>query len=164
QVEYGTFAGELSGADLARLTGSLPVNGARTDILGALEAAAAPGGGARPLSGALLISDGADNEHLAHGIEGPEARRLAALALPVTALAVGEKGLKDLAVAGLKIDDFAFVRNPLSLEVTLRGQGFSSPESDGIPVVLTRAGRVIASQNASLGKDGSASVKFTFTP
>jgi uncharacterized membrane protein len=112
----------------------------------------------------LLISDGADNEKLSRGVEGPEAKKLKALGVPVTTLAVGERGLKDLAVSGLKIDDFAFVRNPLTLEVTLRGQGIASPESEGIPVVLTREGRVVGSQSATLGKDGTATVKFTFTP
>jgi uncharacterized membrane protein len=164
QVEYGTFASELAGSDLSRLTTSPPTNGAHTDILGALESAAEPSSSSRPLSAVLLISDGADNEKLSHGIAGPEAKKLKALGVPVTTLAVGENGLKDLAVSGLKIDDFAFVRNPLSLEVTLRGQGFVPPESEGIPVVLTREGRVLGSQTASLGKDGTATVKFTFTP
>jgi uncharacterized membrane protein len=164
QIEYATFAGELEGSDLSRLTDAPPTNGAHTDILGALENAAKPGSSGRPLSAVLLISDGADNEKLSHGVEGPEARKLRDLGVPVTAMAVGESGLKDLAVSSLKIDDFAFVRNPLSLEATLKAQGFTSPEADGIPVVLTRAGRIIGSQNASLGKDGTAKVKFTFTP
>jgi uncharacterized membrane protein len=164
QVEYATFAGELSGADLPRLITSPPTNGTHTDILSALEGAAEPQSGSRPLSAVLLISDGADNEKLAHGVERPEAKKLQALGVPVTTLSVGEAGLKDLAVSGLKIDDFAFVRNPLSLEVSLKSQGFSSPESDGIPVVLTRAGRVVASQKVSLGKDGAATAKFQFTP
>ena len=164
QVEYATFAAEVAGSDFSRLTSAPPTSGARTDILGTLESAAEPSSSSRPLSAVVLISDGADNEKLARGIEGAEAKKLAELGVPVTTLAVGEKGLKDLAVSDLKIDDFAFVRNPLALEVTLRGQGFSSPESDGIPVVLTREGRVIGSQPATLGKDGKATVKFIFTP
>ncbi len=164
QVEYATFAGELQATDLARLTTAPPTNGAHTDILGALESAADPGGSSRPLSAVLLISDGADNEKLAKGVERSEAKKLQALGVPVNTLTVGEGGLKDLAVSGLKIDDFAFVRNPLSLEVTLKSLGFTSPEADGIPVVLTREGRVVASQKVSLGKDGSATIKFQFTP
>jgi uncharacterized membrane protein len=164
QVEYGIFAAELAGSDLAQLTGTPPASGAHTDILGALEAAVRLGANARPLSAILLISDGTDNEKLAHGVDGPEARKLRDLGVPVTAMAVGERGLKDLAVSELKIDDFAFVRNPLSLEVTIHGQGLSPAESEGIPVVLTRQGHVIGSQTASLGKDGKATVRFTFTP
>ena len=162
QLEVMGFAGELTPLDLGGLAQAAAPNGSHTDLLGALKGAAQGSGGvSRALAGVLLISDGADNVQLARGVGAPEKAQLEALGAPVNTLSVGRPGLKDLAVAALQVDDFAFVRNPLSLEVTLHHQGFG-PQP--VPVTLTRAGRVITSQTVNLDSSGSTKLHLTFTP
>lgn len=160
QLEVVGFAAESEPLDLGRLA-TAPPSGSHTDLLGALKAAAAGSGQNRPLAGVLLISDGADNAQMAHGIGSGEEAQLRALGAPVNTLLVGEAGLKDLAVAALQVDDFAFVRNPLSVEVTLSSQGFGR---ERVPVTLTRAGRVVAAQTVTLDEAGTAKARLTFTP
>ena len=78
------------------------------------------GGSSRRLAGALVVSDGADNAALAEGL-GPEARaELRALGVPVNAVAVGRSAPRDLAVERVAVDEFAFVRNTVTVEATLR--------------------------------------------
>jgi len=162
QLEVMGFAGEVGTLELAGLGQAPAPNGPRTDLLGALKTAASTNSNlTRALAGVLLISDGADNVQLSRGVGPQEKAQLEALGAPVNTLAVGQGGLKDLAVAALQVDDFAFVRNPLSLEVTLRYQGIG-PQP--VPVVLTRAGRVIASQTVNLDGSGVTKARLTFTP
>ncbi len=162
QLETLGFAGEVGAIDLASLGQAPPPSGPRTDLLGALKTATSTSSSLnRALAGVLLISDGADNAQLSRGVGAQEKAQLEALGAPVNTLAVGKGGLRDLAVAALQVDDFAFVRNPLSLEVTLRHQGI---EPQPVPVTLTRGGRVIASQTVKLDASGVTKVRLTFTP
>ena len=176
QIELWGFSGgntsgdgpgsELEPIDLSRLALSpkpRELSGARTDLLGALRTVESGGNKSHALAGILLISDGADNAQLQHpgDLEGNEKAQLKGLGVPVNTLAVGQEGLKDLAVASLQVDDFAFVRNPLTLEVTLRSEGFGRED---VPVTLTRAGRVVASQTVTLNVSGTTTLNLTFTP
>ena len=135
----------------------------RTDLLGALQAAASGAGGStRKLAGALVVSDGADNARLADGL-GPEARaEVRALGVPVNAVAVGRAAPRDLAIERLAVDDFAFVRNTVTVEATLRARGFADEE---VRVVLRREGAVVASSTVRLerGKD-RYTVPLSFAP
>ncbi len=183
QVEYFGFAGDLSSIDPATLTSpatqaiadpagapSAPPDPSldHTDLVPALEEAARSGAG-RPLAGIVLISDGADNGRLAaalqHGSSSPEAKallaRLKALGAPVYALDPAAGALKDLAVSAVKVDDFAFVRNPMTVEAKLTEQGYRKLE---VPVTLERDGQVVTSAEASLTDGGSATVKLKFVP
>ena len=159
RVEYATFDKELSATDLARLAQGPSPLGSRTDLLGALSGVAR---GSRKLAAALVISDGADNVALAGGLGPREEAALRALGVPVSTVLVGEAGLRDLAVAAVRVDDFAFVRNTVTAEVTLTSQGFSG---ERVPVTLTREGRVVAMQTVEL-RPGRQSypLKFKFMP
>jgi uncharacterized membrane protein len=162
QLEVMGFAGEAAPIDLASLGQAASPAGTRTDLLGALKGGVQTGPSiTRALAGALVISDGADNGQLQHGVGAHERVQLEALGAPVNTLAVGQGGLKDLAVSSLQVDDFAFVRNPLSLEVTLHQRGFAGR---AVPVVLTRGGHVVASQSVTLDESGTSKVRLTFTP
>jgi uncharacterized membrane protein len=162
QLEVSSFAEETEPLDLDRLAVSQPASGKRTDILGALQGAARGAGTeTRALAGVLVISDGADNLQLARGVQAAETEQLEALHAPVNTLAVGAPGVKDLAVSALQVDDFAFVRNPMALEVTLRNQGFAG---ERVPVTLMRGNQVAASQTATLESSGVTKVRLTFTP
>jgi uncharacterized membrane protein len=75
---------------------------------------------------------------------------------------VGKEALKDLAVERVKVDDFAFVRNSITVEVEVHGRGFSGQD---VPVVLKQEGKVVASKSVRFeSSDDVRPVGFTFTP
>ncbi len=140
-----------------------PAKGTRTDLLGALRALRATDtGGSRKLSGVLLFSDGADNAELQEGVSPRVKAELAALGFPISTVPVGDPSLLDLALENLKVDDFAFVRNAVAVEVELRVRGL--PGRD-VPVTLEREGQVLGTKNIHVaGADETTTVSFTFTP
>jgi uncharacterized membrane protein len=141
-----------------------PPRAGRTDILSALRSvkAGGQGTGQKRLSGVLLFSDGADNQDLAAGVVGRTKSALAELEVPVSTFAVGQEGLRDVAIEGIKADDFAFVRNSLTVEVDVRGRGYKGQER---AVVLSREGQIIATKMVKLKTaDDLQSLSFTFTP
>ena len=161
-IEWHTFERDLAPADPSSLARGVPARGGRTDLLGALKAAAAGGGAGRKLAGAVLISDGADNAALAEGLTPPARAELRALGVPVTAVAVGAGSPKDLAVERVAVDDFAFVRNTVTVEVGLAARGFGREE---VPIVLRREGAVVARATVKLepGKE-RYTVPLSFAP
>jgi uncharacterized membrane protein len=171
QVDVYTFDKELQPADPAKLAGASAAGtqainalaqGPSTDLLGALSGAASGGAGGRPLAGLVVASDGADNADLAEGISPTAAHELAALGAPVFALPVGGAALKDLAIERVRVDDFAFVRNQLSVDVTVTARGFAEQD---VPVVIKREGQVVAMKTIRL-KPGQTryDVKLQFVP
>jgi uncharacterized membrane protein len=162
-LEWYGFGDEVTPTDAAEATRGLAPRAGRTDLLGALRAAASGAGGStRKLAGVLVVSDGADNARLADGL-GPEARaEVRALGVPVNAVAVGKSAPRDLAVERVAVDDFAFVRNTLTVEATLRARGI---EDQDVKVVLRREGAVVASTTVHLerGKE-RYTVPLSFAP
>lgn len=162
-VEWWAFGGDVAPADPAEVVKGLAPRAGATDVLGAIKAVASGAGGStRRLAGALVVSDGADNAALAEGL-GPEARAaLRALGVPVNAVAVGREAPRDLAVERLAVDDFAFVRNTVTVEVTLRARGLADED---VHLVLRREGAVVASATVRLerGRD-RYTVPLSFAP
>ncbi|NOJ94866.1 theronine dehydrogenase [Corallococcus coralloides] len=152
---------EISPVTAAQLAQE-PARAGTTDLLAALRSAASGGQGSRKLSGVLLFSDGADNTELKAGAVGRARAALTDLGVPVSTFLVGQEALKDLSVEGLKVDDFAFVRNSLTVEVEIHGRGFSGQD---IPVVLSQEGKTVASKLVKMTTgDDVKPVSFTFTP
>lgn len=152
-LEWYAFGGELAPADPAALARGIAPHDGRTDLLGAIRAAAAgPGGASRKLAGVLVVSDGADNAALQEGLTPAARAEVRSLGVPVNAVAVGRGAPRDLAVERVAVDDFAFVRNTATAEATIRARGFSDEE---VKVVLRREGAVVASRTIKLepGKD-----------
>ncbi|HUB09636.1 MAG TPA: glutamine amidotransferase [Myxococcales bacterium] len=149
RVEYYTFGADTASADLQRLATAATPTGARTDILGALQSAFEGSGASagRKVAAALVVSDGTDNVGLAAGVGPHEKAALERLGAPVSTVLVGEGGLRDLSIAAVKVDDFAFVRNSVTAEVQVASQGFSG---ESVPVTLTREGRVVGTQQITL--------------
>jgi hypothetical protein len=160
--EVQGFDPELAPVSAEQLAAQ-PPRGPRTDLLGALRAVrASDTGGARALAGVLLFSDGADNADLAQGLGGGPKAVLQALGVPVSTVAVGKGGLKDLSVDAVKADEFAFVRNSLTAEVELHGRGF---RGQSVPVVLRREGQVVGTRQVEFSTDDDVkTVSFTFNP
>jgi len=162
-LEWSTFGQELSPLDPAELArGPLPSKAGRTDLLGALEAAAAGNGSSRKLAGVLVVSDGADNADLADGLTPAAKARLEALGVPVNTVSTGRGAPRDLAIERVAVDDFAFVRNTLTAEVTLRARGFGAED---VKLVLRREGAVVATASVKLepGRD-RYTVPLAFAP
>ncbi len=161
-VELYAFDKDLQALDPARLQ-ELSPKGPVTDLAGAIRQAAAGGGAAagRKLSGVVLISDGADNAELAAGLTPKVKGMIQELKVPISTLAIGSAGLKDLAIERVAVDDFAFVRNTVEVTATFGVHGFSPTE---IPVVLKREGRIVVSRVLKVQGDGSYPVSFSFAP
>jgi uncharacterized membrane protein len=162
-LEWYAFSGEVAPLDPSRGAEGLAPRGDRTDLLGALRSVASgAAGSSRRLAGALVISDGADNAALADGV-GPDAREeLRALGAPVNVVAVGRDAPRDLAIERVAVDDFAFVRNTVTVEATFRARGFGREE---VQVVLRREGTPVASARLRLepGRDRYV-VPLSFAP
>src|SRR3954451_18008865 len=110
----------------------------------------------------FLASDGADTAELSQGVSPAAAAELRKLNAPVFALPVGAQALKDLAVEKVAVDDFAFVRNQVTVDVILTARGFSATD---VPVVLRREGQVVAQQTVHISGDQSRyEVKLSFVP
>ncbi|QSQ13421.1 glutamine amidotransferase [Myxococcus landrumensis] len=160
-VELHGFDPELTPVTAASLVKE-PPRGGTTDLLSALRSVAGAGQGARKLSGVLLLSDGTDNAELKAGAVGRARAALVDLGVPVSTFTVGQEALKDLSIEGLKVDDFAFVRNSLTVEAEIHGRGFRGQD---IPVVLRQEGKTVASKTVRLEtSDDVKPVSFTFTP
>jgi len=160
-VELYGASPELSPVSLQALRDQ-PPTGSRTDLLASLGAVRAASSVVRPLAGVLLLSDGADHAALAQGFEGATRASLEALKVPVTTVAVGEEALQDLSLEAVRVDDFAFVRSTVALEVDLRARGF---KGETVSVVLRREGQVVATQVVKVaGDDALVPVRFSFTP
>jgi uncharacterized membrane protein len=162
-LEWYAFGEDVAPTDADEATGGLAPRGARTDLLGALQAAASGAGGStRKLAGALLVSDGADNARLAEGLQADARAEVRALGFPVNAVAVGRGAPRDLAIERLAVDDFAFVRSTVTVEATIRARGFADEE---VRLVLRREGSVVASATVRLerGRD-RYTVPLSFAP
>ena len=116
----------------------------------------------RDLGAVILVSDGIDTGRIGRGpLDSDTRKTLAALAAPVHTVLVGESELRDLSVAAVLADDFAFVRTPVKLEAILRHNGLGGRV---VEVSLLRDGRVIAAKPARLRKDApQEKVVFDFT-
>jgi uncharacterized membrane protein len=158
-IDWLDLDGPLSPAALKN-----PPTGESTDLLRALETARNAGGG-KPLAGVVLLSDGADNA----GLEGTPRGQLSAqavdrlshLGVPVNTVAVGGEGFRDIGIADVRSDEFAFVHNTFEIEVALESVGF---EGVTLPVTLKRDGEVVTSQSVLLGKDGAAKLTVKSKP
>jgi uncharacterized membrane protein len=117
----------------------------------------------RDLAAVVLLSDGIDTGRISSGpLDADTLRTLEALAAPVHTVLIGEPELRDLSVAAVLADDFAFVRTEVKLEAILRHSGLAGRV---VEVTLLRDGRPIAAKAVPLGKDSArASVIFELTP
>ncbi len=138
-LDWRGFDAQATPTDGGAAARGLPADGSRTDLLGALQAAAA--GPGRKLAGALLLSDGADNAALQGGLTPAARAELRALGVPVNTVAAGREPPRDLAVERVAAEEFAFVRSSVTVEATLRAHGL---DPGPITVVLRREGAVVA--------------------
>jgi uncharacterized membrane protein len=149
----------VTASDPATLGAAARADGGTTDLLGALTSAA-QGGSGRPLAGALVVSDGADHGALAAGLSPAARDKLRALGAPVTTVVTGGDAPRDLAIERVAVDEFAFVRNTVTVEATLAARGY---DGERVTVALRRDGATLTQRPAVL-KDGRATVRLSYAP
>jgi len=153
---------KLASAPDLRAAGDLLAQGPATDLVGGLTGASSAGTGGRPLAGVILASDGADNAELAEGMTGAAASELGKLRAPVFALPIGAQAVKDLAIEKVVVDDFAFVRSQLTIDVTVTARGFPSTD---VPLVVRREGQIVAQKTIRVGGGNErVQAKLAFVP
>jgi uncharacterized membrane protein len=117
----------------------------------------------RDLGGVVIVSDGIDNGRVGRGpLDGETRRTLEALGAPVHTVLIGEPSLRDLSVATVLADDFAFVRTPLKLEAVFHATGLANRQ---IEVTLSRDGRLQDVRSLHIeDNDSEQKVSFDWTP
>ena len=108
----------------------------------------------RDLGAVVVISDGIDTGRIGEGpLDADDAhRRWRRWARPIHTVGLGEKSLRDLSVAAVLADQFAFVRTPASIEAVIRQTGLPDRQ---VEVTLERDGRPVATRSVVLRGDRS---------
>ena len=107
----------------------------------------------RDLGAVVVISDGIDTGRIGEGpLDAATRTAIDALGAPVHTVGLGEKSLRDLSVAAVLADQFAFVRTPASIEAVIRQTGLPDRQ---VEVTLERDGRPIATRSVVLRGDRS---------
>ena len=114
------------------------------------------------LAGILLLSDGAATGALDEG-DGDGALRdfLRSLDTRVHTVWTARRGLKDVATAGVRADELAFVRTVVRIEATLRATGYGARR---VMVTLSSDGKPLRQKSVEIPADGEATVSFEVTP
>ncbi len=112
----------------------------------------------RDVGAVILYSDGADSE----GLTREEAERLAQqVEAPIHTIGFSRRdSAKDLAIRRVRVDDFAFVHNTVTMDVEVEARGLRFSQ---VPVTLRRDGAVLQTQDVEL-EDGVGRVTFEFKP
>ena len=131
-------------------------------------------GAGLPLGAVVVVSDGADTTGLSPSLTTELRERLTRLGkddggtvtAPLHTITVGaDSGFKDIVLERAIADEFAFVRNPVTVEVVLRQRGFAGT---ALPLTLAEDGVVVARADVTLAANSSATgeqrATFTFTP
>jgi len=141
-----SFNEELASTSAADLLQHERPTGPSTRILEALQSVSElfP---RRELGGVVIVSDGSDagllsgRVHVGEDLDAETQRFVENLGVPIHSLAIGESDeVRDLAIQQVLVDDFAFVRNRVAIEVVVRALGLS-PQV--LPVTLRREGEVL---------------------
>lgn len=169
QLELYSFTDRLQlHPDLTGLSSVLPM-GDESDIGAALQQLSREG---RDLSlgGVVVLSDGIDRGPLRrlwrNGGEDPDAtlrQALRPLDLPIHTVSIfSDSTFVDVAIDDLSYNEFAFLRQPTTVRVSLRASGL---EGRATPVQLTQGSRVLSVQNVTLPADGQlVQVDFSLNP
>ncbi len=117
----------------------------------------------RDLGAVVLISDGIDTGRIGEGpLDATTRNTVQALAAPIHTVGVGESSLRDVSVAAVLADEFAFVRTPVTVEAVIRQHGLPDRQ---IELTLSRDGRPIATRSVILKGDHSEErVSFDWLP
>jgi uncharacterized membrane protein len=160
-VELFGFGESLMPLTLASLREETP-KAEHTDLLAGLKALSQATQGSKPLLGVVLVSDGADNTRLRHGMNAQAAEFLKNVQVPVSTVLVGEENLVDLAVERIQADGFAFVRSKLQVDASVRLRGLQGRK---LTLALKSEGQALASKEIQTAlEDELQTVSFEIVP
>jgi uncharacterized membrane protein len=160
QVDWFSFSDHARPvADAA----AIKATGDASRVVAALEDVAAR---FRPeeLAAVVVVSDGADNGVLGESVPGGEipagAQAVASrLGAPIHTVFTGPNDPpRDVAITEVAYDDFAFVRNAVSIEATVTVHGY---DNLALPVTLKRGTHILGSKSLQL-RDGKKRYDFEF--
>lgn len=159
QLDVYTFSDAVASASLDRVATTEPT-GSSTLVRKALEAVRARYDG-RDLAGVVLISDGAGTGDFdADRGDGALLDFLRSLDTRVHTVWAARPGLRDVAVARVLADEFAFVRTVVRLEAVIRSTGYGPRR---VTVSLSSDGEVVRQKQVDL-TPGDNTVVFEVTP
>jgi hypothetical protein len=165
RVDVFGFAEALETSTLEAVARAEP-DGRATNMYHALDQVRARYDGA-DLAGVILISDGVATGGLAGGAGAGALRDfLKSLDTRVHTVWTGKSGLRDVAVARVLADEFAFARTVVRVEAVIRATGYPQRR---IPVTLSGDGQVMRQKWVDVGppngeNDSEVPVVFEFTP
>ncbi len=159
-VDFYTFSDVVAAIEPAAV-GQTRNEGDATLIRKALETVRGRYEG-KDLAGVVLISDGAGTDpEPASGDDGTTRDFLRSLETRVHAIWAARPGLRDIAVARVLADEFAFVRTVVRLEAVLRSTGYGPQR---IQVTLKSDGQALRQKWVELPAEGETTVAFEVTP
>jgi uncharacterized membrane protein len=134
----------------------LQTGGQSTDIVGSLAAVLEENRAAPPV-GIVLLSDGVH-----HG-SGTGLEFLRQAGVPVVAVGLGTSATyRDIRIAAVQAPTLTFLHYPAEVNATLQAWGY---RGERLPVVLKRAGQVVATQTVQVNADVfQQQVQFEVTP
>jgi uncharacterized membrane protein len=159
QLDFYTFSDVVAAIGQGAI-GTTKSDGDATLIRKALESVRARYDG-RDLAGVVLISDGAATDAFDEAGEGTARDFLRSLETRVHTVWAARPGLRDLAVARVLADEFAFVRTVVRLEAVLRNTGYGPKR---VQVTLSSDGQALRQKWVDLPAEGEANVTFEVTP
>tara|TARA_R110002096_G_scaffold433887_5_gene653962 strand:- start:87940 stop:90438 length:2499 start_codon:yes stop_codon:yes gene_type:complete len=159
-IDVYTFADDLLQSDLKRV-GSTPSEGTATLLRHGLETVRKRYKDDE-LAGVVVISDGVVTGDLAEIGMGEFKDFARELDTPVHTVWAAREGLKDISVAEIRADEFAFVRTVTRVEAVIQATGYGKRR---IPVTLSSDGKAMRRKWVEVGPDESTvAVAFEFTP
>ncbi len=138
--------------------------GSGTDLLSALSRS---GGGASPLAGVVIVSDGADTERIGRAardkVKAGVKRALEGFPAPVNSVSLGgASDQADLSIVKAARDDYGFVHNPFQVVVRVRSEGGAA---DRVPVIFKQGAKTLASKTVVIPPgETEAEAELSFTP
>jgi uncharacterized membrane protein len=161
KLDFYTFSETLNATTLAGLATATP-QGKATLIRKALDQVRSRYEG-HDLAGVVLISDGASTGGLSEDAGAGAVRDfLRSLDTRVHTVWAGRPGLKDVAVAKVNADEFAFVRTVVRIDAVIRTTGLPARQ---VPVTLSTDGQPLRQKLVDLpAGDKDVTVTFEITP
>ena len=167
KLHYFEFSSKTE-ANTRTALGKTEPDGGASDLTAALNAVAEKFG-PQDLGGIVIFSDGIDTGAIGRRVQRDESldKRtkdlLEELDAPLNAVSAADaKGIKDVAIARVRHDDFAFVHNKTTVEVVLQVVGLGKTS---FPVTLRREGKLLQTRQVNIKPDKTRyEVEFDFVP
>lgn len=161
KIDYYTFSDTVTATNPHALAGD-PAQGKATLIRKALEHVRGRYEG-RDLAGIVLVSDGAGTGSFDEDSgDGAVRDFLRSLETRVHTVWAARDGLRDIAVAKVNADEFAFVRTVVKIEAVIRTTGLPARQ---VPVTLSTDGQPLREKLVDLpAGDHDVTVTFEVTP